>query len=74
MRNTRDLWVISIEFLSPHKCKGGCFFELKIPQILKFYNVKFAILENCTDRFNRTKYSEKDSKIARTDRKRGILF
>ena len=34
-----SFWVISIEFLSPQKCKGGCFFELKIPQILHSINL-----------------------------------
>lgn len=55
-QNRSSFYGISIEFLSPQKCEGGWFFELKIPQILEFYNVKLVILEHCGYNFYLTKY------------------
>ena len=55
-------YVISIEFLSPQKCKDDWFFVLKISQVLDFYGLKFVKLENCGAHFYHTKYMETHQK------------
>ena len=64
-RNRISFYVISIEFLSPQKCKCDWVFELKISPALHFYNLRFVIIENCGIHFYHTKYTEDDNKIAR---------
>jgi hypothetical protein len=49
-----SFYVISIEFLSPQKCKFDWVFELKISPTLHFYSPRFVIIENCGVHFYHT--------------------